>query len=115
MLKDLDLKKYTKLYLVCGYTDLRMGINGLLNLIQFRLRMDPYDQQAIFLFCGRRSSVIKGYVWESDGPVMITKRLVDGRFQWPRNPDEVKKLSKEQFQHLMQGLSVVSTIRDVHA
>ena len=115
MLKDLDLNKYTKIYLICGYTDLRMGANGLMNLLQFTYHLDPYDQNAIFLFCGRRGSVIKGTVWEGDGIVLITKRLTNGHFQWPRNPDEVKKLTREQFRNLMQGFAVVSTIRDIPA
>lgn len=113
MLKDLDLNKYTKLCLICGYTDMRMGINGLMNEIQFRHHLNPYDRNAIFLFCGRRASVIKGIVYEGDGIVMLTKKLIDGRFQWPRKPEEVKKLSREQFRQLMEGLAVVGTIKEM--
>lgn len=115
MLKDLDLNKYTKIYIVCGYTDLRKGINGLMNIIQFRFDMDPYDQNAIYLFCGNKGSVIKGIVWEGDGMVLLTKRLVNGHFQWPRTPEEVKKLTKEQFRNLMQGLTIISTIHEIPA
>ena len=113
MLKDLDLTWYTKVYLVCGYTDLRLGATGLLNLIQFKLQISPYDQHAVFLFCGRKASVIKGFVWEGDGIVILTKRVVDGHYQWPRTSDEVKALTKEQFCRLMQGLTVESSIRNI--
>lgn len=40
MLKDLDFSKYSKAYLVCGYTDLRMGQTGLMNLVQFKLGLN---------------------------------------------------------------------------
>jgi len=33
------------------------------------------------------------------------KRLETGSFNWPKNADEVKKLTQEQFVWLMQGLS----------
>ena len=51
MLKDLDLARYTKVFLICGYTDLRMGQTGLVNLVQFKLGLNPFDKSAVFLFC----------------------------------------------------------------
>ena len=40
-------------YIACGYTDLRRGIDGLANLVKSQFQMDPF-QRALFLFCGRR-------------------------------------------------------------
>ena len=47
MLKDLDLTRYTKVFLVCGYTDLRMGQTGLVNLVQFKLGLNPLDRKSV--------------------------------------------------------------------
>ena len=40
-------------YIACGYTDLRRGIDGLASIVQGQFEMDPF-QRALFLFCGRR-------------------------------------------------------------
>ena len=52
---------YTKapqIYLVCGKTDLRRGIDGLASLVQENYNLDPYSE-ALFLFCGNRSDRYK--------------------------------------------------------
>ena len=59
MLRDLDLSKYQKVIIAVGYTDLRLGAKGLVNLIQYKYGLDFYDQKAIFMFCGRKAGTIK--------------------------------------------------------
>lgn len=54
--------------------------------------MDPYSK-ALFMFCGRKCDRIKGLLWEGDGFLMLYKRLDNGRFQWPRNELEARKLT----------------------
>ena len=49
----LDYTKVSKIYLVCGKTDLRKGIDGLAAIIQHQYQFDPYEN-ALFLFCGGR-------------------------------------------------------------
>ena len=112
MLKDLDLARYTKVFLICGYTDLRMGQTGMVNLVQFKLGLNPFDQSAVFLFCGRKASVIKALCCEGDGFVLASKKLLRGRYQWPRNQSEARILTKEQFIQLMSGFSIESTIEN---
>ena len=53
-------------YIACGYTDLRRGIDGLANLVKTQFQMDPF-QRALFLFCGRRRDRLKALYWEGDG------------------------------------------------
>ena len=94
-----------QVYLVTGYTDLRRGIDGLATIVQAQLRLDPFSK-ALFLFCGRRCDRIKGLLWEGDGFLLFYKRLETGRFNWPRNEQEVRDLTHEQYIWLMQGLSI---------
>lgn len=110
MLRDLDLSRYSKVYLICGFTDLRMGQTGLVNLVQFSFGLDPFDTKAIFLFCGRKASVIKALCCEGDGMIVLSKRLFKGRYQWPRKPSEARMLTREQFCRLMEGFFVEGTI-----
>ncbi len=109
-LRDLDLKKYTKVYIACGYTDMRLGINGLKDLVQLKFGLNYYDTNSIFLFMGRSNKVIKALCFEPDGHVLLTKRLVHGRYQWPRNEAEARLLAPTEVKMLLAGFSIDSTI-----
>lgn len=100
-----DFKCGCPVYVACGYTDLRRGIDGLAGMVQTRFQLNPF-QKALFLFCGRRKDRIKGLYWEGDGFVLLYKRLESGSFQWPRNGDEARQLTAQQYRWLMEGLSV---------
>ena len=92
-------------YVACGNVDLCKGIDGLAGIVESQFQMDPF-QRALFLFCGRKKDRLKGLYWEGDGFVMVYKRLENGRFQWPKDTEEVKSLTPQQYRWLMEGLSV---------
>lgn len=94
-----------RVYIACGYTDLRRGIDGLASLVESQFRLDPFSR-ALFLFCGRRNDRVKALYWEGDGFVLLYKRLENGSFQWPRNETEARAISPQQFRWLMEGLSI---------
>ena len=90
-----DISGLEKIYIVCGYTDMRKSIDGLCAVIEDQLKMDP-SSSALFLFCGRRRDRIKALFKESDGFVLIYKRLsVRGGYQWPESTLTSQKLSKQ--------------------
>lgn len=91
--------------IVTGFTDLRRGIDGLAGIIRHQFQIDPFNG-ALFLFCGRRKDRIRGLYWEGSGFVVLTKRLEQGIFQWPKSEPEVKTLTPQQFRWLMEGLSI---------
>ena len=47
-----DVSQVEHIYLACGYTDLRRGIDGLAQIVQ-QFSLDPFSN-SLFLFCGRR-------------------------------------------------------------
>lgn len=94
-----------KIYIACGYTDLRQGIDGLANLVKEQFNLDPFTN-SLFLFCGRRLDRIKGLFWEGDGFVLVYKRLEESRYQWPRNEREAREITPQQYRWLMEGLKV---------
>ena len=100
-----DFRCECPVYLACGYTDLRRGIDGLAGMVQTRFHLEPV-QNALFLFCGRRKDRIKGLYWEGDGFVLVYKRLESGSYQWPRKADEVRAMTGQQYRWLMEGLSI---------
>lgn len=104
MLKELtDL---SHIYLAYGKTDLRKGIDGLAQIVQADFGMDPFQDKVLFLFCGNRKDRIKGLLWEGDGFILLYKRLETGRFEWPRNSHEAKEISRDQYDRLLEGLSI---------
>lgn len=109
MLKEgLGIKK---VIIKCGRTDLRRGIDGLASTIRLSFGLDPLEEGTLFLFCGTRKDRIKALLYEGDGYCLLYKRLSDGRFQWPRDPDEARDITPEQFRRLMDGFTVDSSIR----
>lgn len=100
------LNDYTgKVYLACGYTDMRKNIDGLAGMVQRQFHLEPC-QRALFLFCGRRKDRIKGLYWEEDGFLLLYKRLEAGQFQWPRNGEEARQITAQQYRWLMEGLEI---------
>lgn len=101
-----DISCATSIYIVCGYTDMRKSIDGLITVIREQLKMNPKNK-ALFLFCGKRNDRIKALLFEDDGFVLIYKRLAaEGRYRWPRNGMEAKTLTWKQFDWLMSGLDI---------
>ncbi|WP_426151935.1 IS66 family insertion sequence element accessory protein TnpB [Lacrimispora sp. 38-1] len=56
-------------------------MDGLSMIVKEHFKLDPFVPGILFLFCGRRSSRIKGLLWEEDGLLLLYKRLEAGRFQ----------------------------------
>ena len=101
-----DITNADKIYIVCGYTDMRKSIDGLCAIVQNELHLDPMSKN-LFLFCGRRCDRIKLLIHEPDGFVLIYKRLsVEGRYRWPRNKAEARSLTWREFDWLMSGLDI---------
>lgn len=61
-----------KIYIACGYTDLRKGIDGLTQLVGTGFDLNPFQKDVLFLFCGKRCDRIKGLLWEGTGSGVFT-------------------------------------------
>ena len=100
-----DVSRAEHIYIVCGYTDMRKSIDGLAAIIQQNLGLDVFSG-SLFLFCGKRCDRIKALLWEEDGFVLLYKRLENGKYKWPRDSDEARQITKQEFRWLMEGLAV---------
>ena len=78
-----------KIYLATGYTNLCKGIDGLAGIVQEQFQLNAFSD-ALFLFCGRRSGRIKGLYWDSNGFIMLYKRLESGSFTRMYGTSEAK-------------------------
>lgn len=102
-----DISVAANIYIITGYTDMRKSLDGLCAIILDQLKVDP-DVRSIYLFCGRRCDRIKVLLREVDGMVLLYKRLdvVQGKYRWPRNSNEAKTITWQQFDWLMSGLEI---------
>ena len=89
-----DPSKADHVFIAIGYTNLRSGIDGLVNLVANTFYQDP-QTNSLFLFCGRKKDRIKGLYWDGDGYLLLYKRLEEGRFKWPRNESGLKELTQQ--------------------
>lgn len=75
-----DTVGFSEIYIVCGRTDLRYGIDSLAGVLRSLGIENHATAGTLYLFCGRRSDRIKGLV--------------------------VKSLTPKQFRWLMEGLTI---------
>ena len=95
-------------FIVCGKTDLRKGIDGLAAVVAENYDLDLFDD-SLFLFCGTRNDRFKGLYWDGEGFILLYKRFENGHLSWPRNNTDAKELSTQQLNWLLQGLNPFPT------
>ena len=91
---------------------LRKGIDGLAGLVQEQFQLDVFED-TLFLFCGRRNDRIKGLYWDTNGFLLLYKRLEAGRFRWPRSTQEALQISVQQYEWLCDGMEILSRNKPV--
>lgn len=99
----IGLSAGTKIWIVCGVTDMRKGFDGLAAVVQLKLREDPFSGQ-LFVFRGRRGDRVKILWWDGDGLCLFAKRLERGRFVWPQALSGSVALSAAQLAMLLEGI-----------
>lgn len=97
----------SRIFLACGATDFRKQIPGLVAAVTLQFQLDPYNGSYVFIFCNRKRDAIKVLRYDRNGFVLATKKLLDDmKFQCPRTPNEVKEISFQQVEWLLQGLEI---------
>ena len=110
-----EINTFQEIYIACGRVDLRKGIDGLASMVKEKFEMSPFQKDVLFLFCGSRQDRFKGLLWEGDGFVLLYKRIEAGRLKWPRHQSEVARITREDLQQLLAGMTILeqSSIRSV--
>lgn len=83
-------------FIVCGKTDLRKGIDGLATVVAENYDLDLFDD-SLFLFCGTRNDRFKGLYWDGEGFILLYKRFENG--------------GQRQIKQLLEGISPLSVKR----
>ena len=113
MLRDLNFTKYTKVYILPRYTDMRQGIPGLSAIVQYQLKLDVFDEGSLFLFCGKRRNRLKALVYEGSGFTLLYHRINAncGRFYWPMSHEDVLRMTPDQYKRLINGFTMDPQVR----
>ncbi len=97
----------SRIFLACGATDFRKQITGLSAMVNLQFKLDPYQESYVFIFCNKKKDAIKVLRYDKNGFILATKKLLDGmKFQWPRSEKEVKEITFQQVEWLLQGLEI---------
>ena len=107
MLNDL-LSSVDKVYLAYGATDFRKQTSSLCSIVQNTFHRNLYDKSA-YIFCNKKRNSIRVLCYDKNGFILAQKTLLDTekmKFQWPRNSEELKLITKEQLRWLLSGLKI---------
>jgi transposase len=99
----LGLPAGVRVFLACGRTDMRKGMDGLAMLAQQVLRQDPFSG-ALFAFRGRRGGLVKLLWYDGQGMCLFSKRLERGHFVWPMSETGSVSLTPAQLSMLLEGI-----------
>ena len=91
----IQLSSLGQVYLVCGKTDMRQGIDSLAYLVKSQFDLDPFSGQ-VFLFCGGRKDRFKALYWDGQCFWLLYKLFENGKLTWPNDEQEVKTLTSQQ-------------------
>jgi len=89
--------------------DLRKSFNGLHGLVTERLGEDPRTG-ALFVFANKRRTRLKILYWDGTGFWVMTKRLEQGTFSWPRDVEA----SRVKLQLTPEALALLTDGIDLH-
>mgnify|MGYP000887626472 CR=1 FL=1 len=72
-----------RIFIALDPCDMRAGINTLHALVSGRLQ-EEVKNGALFVFTNKRRRLLKVLYWDGTGMWLMTKRLEEGTFAWPK-------------------------------
>jgi transposase len=103
----LSLPPAVKLWYCPDPVDMRLGFDGLFNLVKNRLRADPLSGH-LFIFRNRHADRLKVLYWGGHGLCLWCQRLEAGCYHFPAAPDTGGgvELTAGQFQMILDGIDL---------
>lgn len=94
------------IYLHRQPVDFRKAVNGLCEVVETELSMNPFDD-CLYLFCNRSRDRLKILHWDKTGFVLWYKRLEKEKFKWPiEDAEPIIELDEQALNWLLSGLAI---------
>lgn len=98
------LDRSARIFVYGQPVDMRKGFSGLEALIRQGLGEDPLSGD-LFVFLNRSKNMVKCFLWDRTGYVILFKRLERGRFLL-HNPNVNLELDERRLGLLLDGIAV---------
>ena len=82
--------------------DMRKSINGLIVYVIEVLKQNPQSNQ-MFLFFGKTKDKVKALLWDSNGFMLLYKRLEKEKFIFPQHIHSPIEINNDLLQALLRG------------
>jgi len=105
----LSVPPTTKLWFAGG-VDLRLGFDGLANLVRTQLSADPLSGH-LFVFTNRSANRVKVLYWGGHGYCLWCQWLEAGRYHFPEATAAGIELSVAQFAMILDGIDTARARR----
>ena len=103
MLALSDAQRY---FLYRHAADMRKSFYTLASIVRQEMQGNPLSGD-IFIFLSRRRNQIKLLHWDKDGYAIYCKRLEEGNYELPLQPDETSYLiTRQQLLLILEGISL---------
>lgn len=94
-------KRGKRVRLVCGTTSMYTGLDGLLAIIRYHLKLDPYDG-SVYVFRDVAGSMLKYIEWDGQSFLQGKRRAQRGTYPWPGGQARsVVELNEREFTYLL--------------
>jgi transposase len=94
-------KRGKRVRLVCGVTSMHTSLDGLLAIVRYHLKLDPYDG-SVYVFRDSAGSMLKYIEWDGQSFLQGKRRAQSGTYPWPRGQAGcVAELSEKEFEYLL--------------
>ena len=108
----LNFSPAVKLWYCPDAVDMRLGFDGLFNLVRSRLQADPLSGH-LFIFRNRTADRLKVLYWGGHGLCLWCQRLEAGRYHFPEAAADAARveLTAGQFQMVLDGIDLTRVRR----
>lgn len=104
----LSFTSQLKVWVCLEPCDMRKSFNGLWQVAEEQLRIDP-RQGALIIFTNKKRNRLKLLYWDGTGVWVLAKRLEEGTFSWPSpsQPGQAKlRLNTQALSLIMDGVDL---------
>lgn len=94
-------KRGKRVRLVCGAASMYTGLDGLISIIRYHLRCDPYDG-SVYVFRDNTGTMVKYIEWDGQSFLQSKRRAQSGTYPWPKaEAGTVVELNEREFEYLL--------------